>query len=171
MVDTNCLLAAASHGRGLIALASGDAATANDHLRDALDRYERAGLPYEACVAALDRVNAMRTLERTQAALTEARRALGTLRDLGAVRQAERADAMVRELTGTQEDMSADDVLSPRETQVLALLARGLSNQQIADELTLSRHTVRRHVSNVLTKLGVESRTAAAAHAFAHKFV
>lgn len=169
IVHTDCLLAAASHGRGLLALASGDAATANDHLRDASDRYDRAGLPYETCVAALDRVNALRTLGRTQAALAEARRALGALRDLGAVRQAERADAMVREQTGTQEDMSADGVLSPRETQVLALVARGLSNQQIADELTLSRHTVRRHVSNLLTKLGVESRTAAAAHAYQHK--
>lgn len=169
MVDTNCLLAAASHSRGIVALASGDAATANDHLRDALDRYERARLPYEASVVALDRASAMRTLGRTQAALTEARRALDALRDLGAEGQAQRAETMVHELAGTPEGASAKGVLSPRETQVLDLLARGLSNQQIADELTLSRHTVRRHVSNVLTKLGVDSRTAAAAHAFKRK--
>jgi LuxR family maltose regulon positive regulatory protein len=171
MVGTTCLLASASHCRGMVALASGDAATANDHLRDALDRYERAGLPYEASVVAMDRAAALRAVGRTEAALTEARRALGVLRDLGAVRQAERAETMVHELAGAPEDGSTAGVLSPRETQVLGLLAHGLSNQQIADELTLSRHTVRRHVSNVLTKLGVGSRTAAAAHAFEHRLV
>lgn len=171
MVDTNCLLAAASHSRGMVALVSGDAATANDYLRDALDRYERAGLPYEASLVSLDRANAMRTLGRTQVALTEARRALGALRDLGAARQSERAEMLVQELAGAPEGGSADGVLSPREAQVLVLLARGLSNQQIADKLALSRHTVRRHVSNLLTKLGVDSRTAAAAHAFEHKLV
>ncbi len=119
----------------------------------------------------MDRAAALRAVERAEVALTEARRALGTLRDLGAVRQAERAEMLVRELSGAPEGGSAGGVLSPREAQVLALLARGLSNQQIADALTLSRHTVRRHVSNVLTKLGVDSRTAAAAHAFEHKLI
>ena len=52
---------------------------------------------------------------------------------------------------------------------MLELLSRGLSNQQIADELVLSKHTVRRHVSNILTKLDVPSRTAAVAHALEHK--
>lgn len=169
MVGTPCLLASASHCRGLVALASGDAARANDHLRDALDRYERAGLPYEASVVAIDRATALRAVDRTDAALTEARHALGVLRELGAIRQAERAETMVQELADAPEDASVAGVLSPRETQVLDLLAHGLSNQQIADELTLSRHTVRRHVSNVLTKLGVDSRTAAAAHAVEHK--
>jgi len=53
--------------------------------------------------------------------------------------------------------------LSPRERQVLGLVARGLSNAAIASELTLSEHTVKRHVGNILTKLDLPTRAAAAA--------
>ena len=45
------------------------------------------------------------------------------------------------------------------------MLAEGLTNQQIAQRLVLSEHTVHRHVTNILRKLGLPSRTAAAAHA------
>jgi non-specific serine/threonine protein kinase len=58
--------------------------------------------------------------------------------------------------------------LTPRELEVLRLVARGMSNQQIAENLVLSEHTVHRHVSNVLGKLGVSSRTAAVAQAASH---
>ena len=51
---------------------------------------------------------------------------------------------------------------------MLALVAAGNSNRAIAAELFLSEKTVERHVSNILTKLGVGSRTAAAAYAFEH---
>jgi DNA-binding NarL/FixJ family response regulator len=83
--------------------------------------------------------------------------------------EAAKADALVRALSGTGPLRRGG--LSPREAEVLALLARGLSNQQIADELLLSKHTVRRHVSNIFTKLGVASRTAAVAHALEHELV
>jgi DNA-binding NarL/FixJ family response regulator len=52
--------------------------------------------------------------------------------------------------------------LTGRERQVLVLVARGLSNRQIADELVISERTARTHVSNILTKLGLTSRTQAA---------
>jgi pimeloyl-ACP methyl ester carboxylesterase/DNA-binding CsgD family transcriptional regulator len=58
---------------------------------------------------------------------------------------------------------SALDMLSPRERQVLRLIAAGHTNQAIAVELTLSEHTVKRHVANVLTKLDLPTRAAAAA--------
>ena len=67
--------------------------------------------------------------------------------------------------------MRDGDVLTPREAEVLEVLTRGLSNQQIADELVVSRHTVRRHLSNIFTKLGVASRTAAVAHALERELV
>ena len=57
------------------------------------------------------------------------------------------------------------DGLSPREAEILTFVARGLSNKQIAAELTLSEHTVHRHVANILLKLDVSSRAAAAAYA------
>ncbi len=58
--------------------------------------------------------------------------------------------------------------LSPREREVLRLVARGRTDTQIADELVLSAHTVHRHVANIRTRLGVASRAAAAAWAADH---
>ncbi len=53
--------------------------------------------------------------------------------------------------------------MTPREREVLRLLAEGLTNRQIASRLVVSEHTVHRHVTNILRKLDVPSRTAAAA--------
>ena len=61
--------------------------------------------------------------------------------------------------------------LSPRELDVVRLVAAGRTNQAIAAELYLSEKTVARHVSNIFVKLGVSSRTAAAAYAFEHRLV
>ena len=55
--------------------------------------------------------------------------------------------------------------MTPREREVLILLAKGLTNRQIAERLVVSEHTVHRHVTNILRKLDVPSRTAAAAQA------
>ena len=55
------------------------------------------------------------------------------------------------------------DPLSARETEVLSLMARGMSNKLIARELELSPHTVKRHVAHVLDKLDLASRSQAAA--------
>ena len=62
----------------------------------------------------------------------------------------------------------ADEVLTPRELEVIALIARGDTNREIATELVISEKTVASHVGHILTKLGVSSRTAAAAYAFEH---
>jgi DNA-binding NarL/FixJ family response regulator len=55
--------------------------------------------------------------------------------------------------------------VTPREREVLALLAEGLTNRQIAERLVVSEHTVHRHVTNLLRKLDLSSRTAAATYA------
>ena len=61
--------------------------------------------------------------------------------------------------------------LTPRELDVLRLVASGRSNKQIAAELVISEHTVARHVQNIFAKLDVSSRTAAASFAFEHQLV
>lgn len=57
------------------------------------------------------------------------------------------------------------DALTERETEVLVLIARGRANKEIARDLQIGEKTVKTHVSNVLSKLGVQSRTQAALHA------
>jgi predicted ATPase/DNA-binding CsgD family transcriptional regulator len=63
---------------------------------------------------------------------------------------------------------TAPGVLSPRETQVAALVARGLTNREIATALVITEHTAMRHLEHILSKLGLRSRTQVAAWAVAH---
>jgi LuxR family maltose regulon positive regulatory protein len=72
------------------------------------------------------------------------------------------------EANGQAEERAAlddSDELTPREREILAYVARGASNQAIADELVLSVGTVKGHVNHIFSKLGVHSRTAAVARA------
>jgi NarL family two-component system response regulator LiaR len=87
------------------------------------------------------------------------------------------ARALLQEVARTQDGQAAGpssagsvldgevEALTERETEVLALIARGWSNQSIADELTISCATVRTHVSHILSKLNLDSRTQAALYA------
>jgi pimeloyl-ACP methyl ester carboxylesterase/DNA-binding CsgD family transcriptional regulator len=81
-------------------------------------------------------------------------------------------DAIERFLGGLPQRSPAERhtaaALTAREREVLALVAEGLTDAQIADRLVLSAHTVHRHVANARTKLGVPSRAAAAAWVLTH---
>jgi len=84
------------------------------------------------------------------------------LHQIPAGRAAPRADALVSE-PDAAESGEAAPVLTPRELEVLTLVAQGLSNPDVAQQLALSEHTVHRHLANILRKIGLSSRVAAAA--------
>jgi DNA-binding NarL/FixJ family response regulator len=75
-------------------------------------------------------------------------------------------DSMVRDRRAARPAPAGLNTLSPRERETLALVGRGLSNAEIADHLTLSGHTVKTHVSNVLTKLNLRDRVQAVVLAY-----
>ncbi len=142
------LRAGADRAEGVLNAARGDHERARTLLEDAIDGYERAGIPYEAALARSELAASLASLGRPDAAADEAARAAGALEALGAA-PAPAAGAL--------------EVLTEREREVLALIAEGLTNRQVAERLVLSEHTVHRHVTNLLGKLGLHSRTAAAA--------
>ena len=150
--DSAPLAAGIAFARGVVEAACGAHEVARKHLEDGVDRFERAGLPFEAAEARTELAKVLRALGDAKAAEREARRADDQFERLGASGTARRA-------------ARADGLLTARELEVLRLVAEGLSDREIADRLVLSPHTVHRHVSNILVKLGVSSRTAAAAYA------
>ena len=122
----------------------------------ALDFARRAGLPYETARTRIELATLLADQGRAEEAVEQALRAEEDLRRLGATRDADLAAAIAG---------GRRPVLTPREREVLVLVADGLSDRQIASELKLSEHTVHRHMSNVLTKLACASRAAAVARA------
>jgi DNA-binding NarL/FixJ family response regulator len=82
-----------------------------------------------------------------------------------AVGQVQLSPQVVERLLREVPAPDSPETLTGRETEVLRLLARGRSNREIAGELSISEKTVKTHVSNILSKLGVSSRTQAALYA------
>lgn len=82
----------------------------------------------------------------------------------------EAAQALIHKTTSVGTPALGDD-LTEREREVLALMAEGLNNVQIAENLIVSRSTIKFHVSNILSKLHAESRTEAVAIALKHKLI
>ena len=72
---------------------------------------------------------------------------------------------MIRELNRPSNLPPADEPLTEREIEVLIFVARGYTNQDIANALFISERTVRTHVSNILSKLHLANRTQAALYA------
>jgi DNA-binding NarL/FixJ family response regulator len=149
---TGASAAAASFAEGMLAAAGQDWEAARPAFEDAVDLYARSGGRWEAAQARRQLARALRALGHDQAAEREARAADEVLRALGAQHT-------------PAGDASAPAGLTAREVEVLRLVARGRSNQQIADELVLSVRTVERHIANIYDKIGASGRAARAAAA------
>jgi DNA-binding NarL/FixJ family response regulator len=130
-----------------------------------LSLWQRIEAPYEAARARTLLGRACRDAGDVDSALMEFDAAAAEFARLGAAPEVARIEALARR------PPPAPAGLTAREVDVLRRVATGRSNREIASELVLSEATVARHVSNILTKLGVRSRSAATAFAFEHRLV
>lgn len=164
-VGTLPLRARTDMAEAVLLAASGDHDRARSLLEDAVDRFERSGAPYEAAEARIELATALVASGRADAAQREAVLAGDAMAAVGAQPGAERARRLLQASIRRHDGGSPAGDVTPRERDVLTLLAEGLTNQQIAERLVVSEHTIHRHVTNILRKLRLPSRTAAAAYA------
>jgi DNA-binding CsgD family transcriptional regulator len=159
------LEAVAAHAKGAVLLGEGDARAALQALRQAWAAWQDLEVPYEAARVRVLIGLACRQLGDQDGAEMELDAAGWVFRELEAGPDLARVEALTRQTA------RAAGGLTGRELQVLRLVAAGQTNRSIAAELFLSERTVDRHVSNILTKLGVSSRAAATAYAYQHQLI
>ena len=150
------LKALSNRSEGAVALAEGEAVKALAALRQALAGWQELDAPYEQARTRQLLATAYEALDDTDAARRETAAAKAVFDRLG-------MHAPGQDTTG-----KSDASLSPREIEVLRLVATGKTNREIAEGLFLSEKTVARHVANIFTKLDVNTRAAATAYAFAN---
>jgi DNA-binding CsgD family transcriptional regulator len=158
--------ALAAHAAGAVLLAEGDARAALVELRGAAAMWREHDVPYQVARARVLVGLACRQLGDDDGAALEFDTARGLFEDLDATPDL----TQLRRLSGSPPATPADG-LSPREREVLALLATGKTNRAIAAELFLSEKTIARHVSNIFAKLALSSRAEATAYAYTHGLV
>jgi DNA-binding NarL/FixJ family response regulator len=159
---SSVLEAMAAQARGAISLTQGDAAAALGSLRAAWRGWQEAQAPYPAARVRLLIARACRVLGDEDGAKLELAAARAAFQQLGAA-----PDVAHIESFGEARFHG----LTPRELQVLRLVATGKTNKAIAGELSLSEKTVDRHLSNIFAKLDVPSRAAATAYAYQHRLM
>jgi DNA-binding NarL/FixJ family response regulator len=163
--NSQVLGALAARARGEVALSEGDAQAALVELREAADGWRELDAPYETARVRVLAGLACRALGDADTAALELEAARATFEELGAAPELARVDSL--------QQTSPIDAhgLTARELQVLRLLADGRSNKAIAAQLTLSKRTIDRHVSNIFRKLRVSSRAAATAYGYEHRLI
>jgi DNA-binding CsgD family transcriptional regulator len=164
--DTGVLGALAAHARGAVELAEGDASAALGSLRQAWQVWQQIEAPYVAARVRVLIGLACRALGDDDGGGLELDAARAVFDQLGAAPDLARIDALAQGVPPGH-----PHGLTPRELQVLRLVATGKTNKAIAAELFVSEKTIDRHVSNIFIKLDVPSRTAATAYAYEHKLV
>ncbi len=157
------LKAMSAHAEGAVLLAEGDPQSALVALRRSWIEWQGLEVPYEAARVRVLVGVACRDLGDEDTAQMEFDAARRVFDELGAAPDVTRVDRLDR-----VHEISSAGGLSPREVQVLRLVATGKTNRAIAADLLLSEKTVARHLSNIFTKLGISSRSAATAYAYEH---
>lgn len=163
------LPAMAAQAMGSALIAAGEMAPALAELRVAERTWRTLHMPYEAartdlllglaCTALGDRTSAEMKFDSARDGFAA----------LGAAPDVDHVDTLLAALA---EDIGrSGGTLSAREQEVLAHLAAGRTNRQIAERLVVSPHTVARHIEHIYAKLGVANRTAATAYAYEHHLV
>ena len=164
LIGREAELAVAALASGRVARAEGDSGKAVGQLQASFDSFCRLGMPFDRERARLELARAL-ACDDPQGAIAEARLALAGLDALGARPAADAAAEFVRSLGGrARSGPIGRGGLTGREAQILELLGVGLSNPDIATRLCVSRKTVEHHVGNILSKLGLSGRAAAAAY-------
>ncbi|HEX8925823.1 MAG TPA: LuxR C-terminal-related transcriptional regulator, partial [Terriglobales bacterium] len=147
---------------GAVLLAAGDARGALAPLRQSWNLWCELQVPYEAARVRCLIAQAYCKLGDSDNASLELGAARETFETLGAAVEL----ACLKDTLSKGETQSGP--LTEREIEVLRLVASGMTNRRIADRLHISEKTVARHLSNIFTKLDLESRTAATAYAYDH---
>ena len=160
------LRASSAAASGAVALAEGDAVDAMALLREACAIWREVEAPYEVARTRELTGLAYRQLGDEEGAQLEFEAAAETFERLGARPDAARLASLI---TAPSADVRGP--LTGREVEVLRLIATGKTNRAIATELAISEKTVARHVSNILTKLDLPSRSAATAYAYSRNLV
>jgi LuxR family maltose regulon positive regulatory protein len=162
-MDIPAVKAIALMGEGMIASSESAHAEARVAFEDALDLLARSGAAVEMARCRVELARVVAAMGDRDTAAAELREAVRGFEPLGSARHLATATGLLRDLQRAVTTPS--NGLTRREIEVLRLVARGLSNGQIAKQLGVSPFTVKRHVGNVLTKLDLASRAAAAAFA------
>lgn len=162
------LRALSAQTTGALLLAEGSPRGAFDALRAAWMEWQAIEVPYEAARVRAMMGLACRRLGDEDAAELEFSAARQVFGRLGAAPDVARVDGL---LDSPPVEADAATPLTTRELQVIRLIAAGRTNRAIAGELAISERTVDRHVSNILTKLDLSSRSAATAYAYEHGLV
>ncbi|HEU4722749.1 MAG TPA: helix-turn-helix transcriptional regulator [Gemmatimonadaceae bacterium] len=156
------LRALAAETLGDVLLADGDARASFAPLREAWTTWQELEMPYHAARVRVQLGLACRALGDEEAASLELDSARRVFERLDAQPDLARVDALARR---------SGHRLTPRETEVIGLVARGETNRDIARRLSISERTVDRHVTNILMKLALPSRSAATGYAYEHGLV